>query len=331
MASEDTLVLLCVDRNYTSMDAVIKVLGDFFEAKAASDKTDRFNVVFFMDKGPAYIDDFTFRWQDLLQMVVANKDAIEKPGVENGLFLALTFILDIYKLVSGKYFRILVIKDGSVPEITKDFLVNDLIDKVRPMPVFLDFVILGMYEDPDEEKLKNMVSMSQGGDLHHVTTYDELRDTMRAQVEKKEIKVGLWDKKPDHKMEAEHASFFENLSASLEPVEEQAPGMKCTVCFKPASPVCGTDALVRCPSCNTTYHDCCLVSWADASNIGIDHVFRCPICFYLINIPEFLMQEVASGASQSFESFLEEIDQDELLRARDAKKELNLILKELEF
>ncbi len=333
MPSEDTLVFLAVDSNFTSMDAIVKAMQDFFAHKSSLDPSDRFNIVFFTEKGPMYVEDFTFKWDQLIELLKKNHDQIVNPSFENGLFLALTFILDIYKLVSGKYFRILVIKDGSVPEITKDFLVNDLIDKVRPMPVFLDVIVLGMYDDPDNEKIQNMINTSKGGKMLSATTFEEFQSMLREAAETKlEIKVGTWEKKPDFKMDPEHKAFFEQLSASLEPVEHITQGMKCTVCFKPTSPVGGTDALVRCPACKTAFHDTCLVSWTNQSNIGIDHVFRCPICFYLINLPEYLVEEVSGGHYEGFESFLQEIDQDELLKASDDKKgELNVILKELEF
>jgi len=332
MPSEDTLVFLAVDSNFTSMDAIVKALENFFQLKSSLDASDRFNLVFFTEKGPVYVEDFTFKWDLLIKLLKDYHDNIVNPSFENGLFLALTFILDIYKLVSGKYFRILVIKDGSVPEITKDFLVNDLIDKVKPMPVFLDVLVLGMYDDPDQQKIKNIIAASQGGELLSATTFEEFTKMLeQAATNKKEIKVGTWDKKPDYKMDPEHKDFFEKLSASLIPLETVSSDSKCTICFKPTSPVGGTDALVQCPACKTAFHDTCLVSWANQSNIGIDNVFRCPICFYLINLPEFLVDEINNGTTASFESFLQEIDQIEVLKAKDAgKSELNVILKELD-
>ncbi|MFX0098024.1 MAG: hypothetical protein ACFFCS_00475 [Candidatus Hodarchaeota archaeon] len=330
MVSEDTIILLAVDREYTHMGAVTKALEDFFQTKSSLDLSDRFNMVLFLENGPAYLEDFTFQWDRLINLLKQNQDTIGKPNLEGGLFLALTFILDIYKIVSGKYFRILVIKDGSVPEMTKDFLVTGLVEKIHPMPVFLDVIVLGMYDDPDKEKLENMIDASKGGDLIYATTFKEFQDALNHDAtNKKEIKVGLWEDKPDYHMAHEHKPFFEDLASDLEPITKYELNMKCTVCFQPTSPVCGTDALVKCPSCNTTFHDCCLISWADQSNIGIDHVFRCPICFYLIKLPEFMLDTKVDDFS--FESFLEEINQDDLLKEKDAKRELNLILKELEF
>jgi hypothetical protein len=333
MPSEDTILFLAVDHNHTNMDAVVKAVENFFKTKSSCDPTDRFNLIFFTDKGPTYVEDFTFKCDFLINLLNEYHDKIENPVLESGLFLALTFILDIYKLVSGKYFRILVIKDASAPEITKDFLVNDLMDKVRPMPVFLDVISLGMYDDPDQAKIQGMINASQGGTLTSATTFKEFEEVLGKEAcTKKEIKIGLWDKKPDFKItsDAEHKPFFENLAANLESVEHFEPNMKCTVCFKPTSPIGGTDALVRCPSCKTTFHDTCLISWANQSNIGIENVFRCPICFYLITLPQFLLDEVNSGHFESFESFLQEMDQDALLKAKDEGRELNLILKELE-
>jgi hypothetical protein len=147
---------------------------------------------------------------------------------------------------------------------------------------------------------------------------------------KKSIKVGTWDKKPDFKVDAEHKPFFENLAANLEPVEHLEANTKCMVCSKPTSPIGGTDALVRCPACKTSFHDTCLVSWANQSNIGIENVFRCPICFYLIMLPQMLVDDVNAGNFGSFESFLQEIDQDAILKEKDAKRDLNVVLRDLE-
>ncbi|MHA1681173.1 MAG: hypothetical protein ACTSUE_09200 [Promethearchaeota archaeon] len=335
MPSEDTLVFLAVDREFTSMDAIIKAVEEFFKVKSSLGHTDRFNLVFFLEKGPVFLEDFTFQWNFLIEQLKKNKDNIAKPDLEGGLFIALTFILDIYKLVSGKYFRILVIKDSSLPPITKDFLVNSLMEKVAPLPVFLDFIDLGMYHDEDEDKIKAMINTSKGGELLYVTTFKELEEAIQKQATtKKEIKVGLWEDKPDYKIGYENKEFFENLAANLEPVDVVSDGDKCTVCFQDTSPVCETDALVKCPACSSVFHDCCLVSWAEQSNVGIDHVFRCPICFYLITLPEFLVNDIINGRTDEydgFESFLEEIDQDALLMDLDKKKPKEFIQKELGF
>ncbi|MHA1368383.1 MAG: hypothetical protein ACTSWN_12275 [Promethearchaeota archaeon] len=334
MPSEDTLIVCAIDRATTPIKNFINVLGNFFELKANLDPTDRFNLVIFVEKVPAHLPDFTFQWQKIIQLLHSITDRISQPSFEGGLFMALTFILDIYKLVCGKYFRIILIKDKSVPEITKDFLVNDLLTKVRPMPVFLDVICLGMDSDPDELKILDMINSSQGGNLYYVRDIAELNSLLRDQAGiKKEIKVDLWEKGPDFKVKQEYKQFYEDLAADLVPVDDVRPEMKCSICFKETSPVCNTDALVKCPSCNTLYHDCCLVSWSEQSNIGIEHVFRCPICFYLIKLPEFLVNDILNGYTDSytsFESFLQEVDQLSLLKERDEKAELDFILRELE-
>ncbi|MHA1792946.1 MAG: RING finger protein [Promethearchaeota archaeon] len=335
MPSEDTIILLAVDKEFTHMDTIIKGVEEFLQTKASRDPTDRFNVVFFLENGPVYVEDFTFQWDFLIKLLNDYKDRIAKPNLEGGLFIALTFILDIFKKVSGKYFRILVLKDSSLPPITKDFLVNGLLEKVAPMPVFLDFIDIGMYNDPDEDKILEMINTSKGGELIYATTFQELNDALiKEATNKKEIKQGLWDAEPDYKIDAQYKDFFEDLAADLVPVDEITPEMRCNVCFKPTSPVCGTDLLVRCPTCETIFHDCCLISWAEQSNIGIEHVFRCPVDFTLLKLPEFLVQDILNGRIEeyaSFESFLKEIDQDALLKEQDANRKLNLVLKELEF
>lgn len=333
MPSEDTILFLAVDHKFTEMNAVAKTVGDFFKKKSSLDPTDRFNILFYTDKGPIFVEDFTFKTDFLLNLLSQCLDRIEKPVIESGMMLVLTFILNIYKLVSGKYFRILLIKDASGPEITKDDFVNKFMDDVKPMPVFLDVIVLGENNEHNLAKLQGMIDASQGGTLASATSVEDFQEIMEKQsVTKKSIKVGTWDKKPDFKMtsDADHRSFFENLAANLEPVEHLEPDMKCTVCAKPTSPVGGTEAFVRCPSCKTTFHDTCLVSWANQSNIGIENVFRCPICFYLIMLPQLLVDDVNLGHFESFESFVKEIDQDALLKQKDEKRELNVVLKDLE-
>ncbi|HME51797.1 MAG TPA: hypothetical protein VKM55_06240 [Candidatus Lokiarchaeia archaeon] len=333
MPSEDTILFLAVDHKFTEMSAVAKTIGEFFKTKSSFDPTDRFNLLFYTDKGPIFVEDFTFKTDFLLNLFSQYLDRIEKPVIESGMMLVLTFILNIYKLVSGKYFRILVIKDASGPEITKDAFVNDFMDKVKPMPVFLDVISLGSNTEHDMAKLQGMINASQGGTLASAMSVEDFQEIMEKEATiKKAIKIGTWDKGPDFKMidDADHKAFFENLAANLEPVEHLEANMKCTVCAKPTSPVGGTEAFVSCPSCKTMFHDTCLVSWAKQSNIGIENVFRCPICFYLVMLPQVLVDEVSLGQFETFESYLQEIDQDALLKQKDAKRELNVVLRELE-
>jgi len=333
MPSEDTILFLAIDRKFTEMDAVAKVVGEFFKTKSKLDPTDRFNVLFYTTKGPIFVEDFTFKTDFLLNLLTQYLDKIEKPVIESGMMLALTFILNIYKLVSGKYFRILLVKDMSGPEITRDLFVNEFMDQIKPMPVFLDVITLGSNSENNTTKLQGMVDASQGGTLTTVMSVEDFEELMvKEATTKKAIKVGTWDKKPDFKItaDAEHKAFFENLAANLEPVEHLEASMKCTVCSKSTSPIGDTEALVRCPSCKTLFHDTCLVSWANQSNIGIENVFRCPICFYLIMLPQVLVDDVILGHFESFESYLQEIDQDALLKQKDAKRELNVVLQELE-
>jgi hypothetical protein len=91
MPSEDTLVFLAVDSNFTSMDAIIKALENFFKLKSSLDPSDRFNIVFFTEKGPMYVEDFTFKWDQLVTLLKKNHDQIVNPNLESGLFIALTF------------------------------------------------------------------------------------------------------------------------------------------------------------------------------------------------------------------------------------------------
>jgi hypothetical protein len=178
MPSEDTVVFLAVDSKFTEMDAVAKAVGEFFKTKSALDPTDRFNILYYTTKGPIFVEDFTFKTDFLLKLLSQNLDKIEKPVIESGMMLVLTFILNIYKLVSGKYFRILVVKDISGPEITKDAFVNDFLSQVRPMPVFLDVISIGEQSPENAAKLQGMITSSQGGTLATATSVEDFQELM---------------------------------------------------------------------------------------------------------------------------------------------------------
>jgi len=52
---------------------------------------------------------------------------------------------------------------------------------------------------------------------------------------------------------------------------------------------------VRCPSCQTVAHEVCWAQWAETSNIGIPHVYRCHNCFNILKLDKNYVIDVRSG------------------------------------
>src|SRR4030042_4412330 len=113
--SEDTLVVLAISPKATRFELLLKDLDAFFRLKQEADQTDRFNFIAFQKSGPTYLEDFSFNLdlvRDTLEKVRKRWGEVNFAG---GFFLALTFILDVFKKVGGKTFRIISLNDQFAP------------------------------------------------------------------------------------------------------------------------------------------------------------------------------------------------------------------------
>ncbi|MHA1733413.1 MAG: zinc-ribbon domain-containing protein [Promethearchaeota archaeon] len=317
--SEDTLVFLAISPQNTNYPAVVEVITEFFTKKQEIDPQDRFNVIAFREAGPAYLEDYTYNIGYLARTLEALEKQLTTPNVAGGIFVALTFIIDVFKIVGGKCFRLVVVSDASAPALTKVEILTDLLWQVRDMPFIMDVVRYDVEDAAEDWKLEKLAKITKG-ELFHADDLGDLRKTMMELAEKKEFwDVGLGKK--EFTIGVENIPFYENMADEpVEvPVSEQKDADKCSICFQKQSPTAWAEQdLVRCPKCGGLAHRSCWASWAQSSHVGLKHLFRCHQCFNLLTLPKEFVEEVQSGKPARVADGFAPSSQYDLLREKDA-------------
>jgi len=143
--SEDCLIFYALTPEITKLRQVYNIIGDFMQSKQSIDPSDRFNLIWFQDDGPNYLDHFTFDSEYILKTLKSLGKNITKANIAGGIFIAITFIIEVFKKISEKFFRLLILVDDGAYEIPDEYLpaLEELIKKVKDMPFFIDIVLIG--------------------------------------------------------------------------------------------------------------------------------------------------------------------------------------------
>ncbi len=358
ISSEDTIILSALSPNVTDVNIVYEALKQFFEKKKEIDYNDRFNGILFTKKGPRYLEDFTLNQEYLLNAIQQMIPYIADADISGGIFIALTFLAEVYKKISGKIFRIILLTDAKSIPIPEDhlFFIEDLLDKVKDIPVIMDVIRINT-DDPKNDLLLMRLARKTGGDIYEIkelkkegrVTIQELL-TFKEKVTKTTIRVKriLGDlhekieeqKKPQDlfevlellakKKEIKHdllnipdhnLFFYESLAEKPIETERSKEKEKCTICFTSVN-----QNMLKCPACGTYTHKICSAIWSKSSNIGIPYLFRCHNCYALIKLEKDFIGLVNSIKTPTIEiSNLEDVVLEEYLESLEKKEGPKLV------
>ncbi|MHA1793620.1 MAG: hypothetical protein ACTSVI_13325 [Promethearchaeota archaeon] len=313
--SEDVIIALDFYPKNIKLRVVKQALSKFLKKKHEIDNSDRFNIVLFRGN-PSYLEDFTFNKEYILSLIEGEEKNFKPVRVESFIFMALTFLIEVYKKVGNKFFRIIILTDKDMLPIEQEFMVQDLLAITRDMPVYIDVIRLKVTPDKDKnkEKLLKIINWSQGGELIYVKKLKELEGVMLKLAEKKLNEADdAFEEVKELKIDKKYASFYENIAYELEPIEK-SDNLMCMACFDKGE-------LLQCPVCgNAVMHKKCWAYWAQSATIGIRHLFRCPICYALLQLPEKFVNEVLGEEKEVIEEAIQNIevaDQTERLMEKD--------------
>jgi hypothetical protein len=286
--SEDCLIFYGFTPEVTKLKSVYNDISDFMKNKQGIDPSDRFNLILFLKDGPNYLDNFTFDPEHILSTLKSLNKGISKPNIAGGIFIAITFIIEVYKKISEKIFRLLILLDEGAYEIPNAYLpaLEELIKKVKDMPFFIDTVLIGSPYSDQAQKLLKLTNLSNG-ELFGIKTIKELGPILNTLTEKKYISQPTFVKQRLRMILPDNEPFYINLADDPEPIKEVAT---CSICFQRDD-----HQIVKCPSCHATVHKVCWAQWAETSNIGISHVFRCHNCFNILKLDKSYVLDVHMG------------------------------------
>ncbi|MFX1376361.1 MAG: hypothetical protein ACFFA0_11145 [Promethearchaeota archaeon] len=286
--SEDCLILYSFTPNVTKLKHLINYIEEFMKDKQAIDPSDRFNLIFFAKDGPNYLDHFTFDPDYILNTLKSSSKDITRSNIAGGIFLAITFIIEVYKKISEKVFRLIILLDEEAYEIPDDYLpaLEELIKKVKDMPFFIDTVFIGSAYSDHAQKLLKLTNLCNG-ELFGIKNEKELGPILKTLSEKKYVSEPSFVKQRLRMILPDNEPFYINLADEPQPINEIGT---CSICFQRDD-----HQLVKCPSCESLAHKVCWAQWAETSNIGIPYVFRCHNCFNILKLEKQFVQDVYMG------------------------------------
>ncbi len=283
--SEDILIFNGLTPGITKMKLIYKALENFCKKKKSIDASDRFNIIFFQEDGPNYLESFTLNPEHILVALKSLESTLVRVNIGGGIFVAITFIIEVFKQISEKSFRLIVLTDAGSPKILPIFIpvLENLIDHVKDMPFFIDIVRIDI-DDPDEDLKLTKLIRHCGGNIHSINNISDLNTIMKGLALKAEITSNSLLDSKGFTIPLENQPFYENLADNLIVLDESKT---CSICFQKDD-----KDIVMCPSCGTIAHKNCWAQWALIYSIGIDWVFRCHNCYNLIKLDKNFMQMV---------------------------------------
>jgi hypothetical protein len=286
--SEDCLIFYALTPKITKLRSVYDIIGKFMQSKHMTDPSDRFNLIWFQKDGPNYLDHFTFDSDYILKTLKSLGKNIARANIAGGVFIAITFIIEVFKKISEKFFRLLILVDEGAYEIPESFLpaLEELIKKVKDMPFFVDIIYMGSPYSDQAQKLLKIANLSNG-ELFGIKSIKDLSPILTELAEKKRVSEPSFVKQKIRMILPDHQPFYINLADDPSQVEGIAT---CSICFNKDD-----EGIVKCPSCDTPAHKVCWAQWAETSNIGISFVFRCHNCFNILKLDRNYLNDVRSG------------------------------------
>jgi len=193
--SEDTIIFSALTPEHSDPNIIYDALKEFFEKKKEIDYNDRFNGIVFTTKGPQYLENFTLNPENLLKAMKSLEPYLSKANLAGGIFIALTFVAEVFKKISGKVYRLIILTDQGSSKIQEDqiFFIEDLLDKVKDMPFIMDVVCINTSDPAEELKLMKLARRT-GGDIYEISV--DFEKIKKEKEKEKEDSNVIEEKKP---------------------------------------------------------------------------------------------------------------------------------------
>ena len=283
--SEDTLILYALTPGITSMTPVYNALTLFGTLKKDGDSSSRFNIIFFQEDGPNYLENFTLNSEYIIMALKSLEPVIVKGNVGGGIFLGISIIIDVFKKISEKSFRLIILTDSGTPKIAQLYMpvLETMIDQIKGMPFFIDIVRIDVEDQEEDSKLMRLAALCDGN-IYRINDIYSLPSILEILALKKKITPENIKNNNNFTIPLVNQQFYINLADI--PQELKKPDT-CSICFKK-----DYNAMVKCPNCGIIAHKICWALWAKDSTIGIPYVFRCHNCYNLIKLEEKFVEQV---------------------------------------
>jgi len=283
--SEDTLILNALTPGITSMSPVYNAITLFSNLKKDRDSSSRFNIIFFQEDGPNYLENFTLNPDYTVMALKSLEPVIVKGNVGGGIFLGIAILIDVFKRISEKGFRLLILTDSGTPKISRLYIpvLETMIDQIKNMPFFMDVIRINIDDLEEDTKLTRLAGLCNGT-IYRINDENSLPSILEIIASKREMLSQNEINRNAITIPIENQQFYINLAEN--PIELARPET-CSICARK-----DYNAMVKCPNCGIVAHKICWAQWSEESSIGIPHIFRCHNCYNLIKLEKDFIEKV---------------------------------------
>ncbi len=294
---EDTVLLLDASRSMlrkdfkpSRLEVELQTAKNFIQSKLSIDMKDRISIISFGNITKKLIN-FAFEDGKLIESL--KKIQISGRGfLHEGIAFALQILVEEMRKLGGKTARIFIITDNKFSN--ENSKLQKIIDIAKGLGVFIDALQMGGKQDHGELSLKR-ITQSTGGDFGYFNNSKSIINAGNEFAIKKEVKqtVDYFSPDKDDKIAPLISEIALPLRRpSLLDLRLMIKGTgksqeKCQICHSVKAAVTGSDFFSEgryCPSCDRAMHLSCAAMWAKKTEYK-ENVFRCPFCFFLLELP----------------------------------------------
>ncbi|MFX1572684.1 MAG: VWA domain-containing protein [Promethearchaeota archaeon] len=294
---EDTILLLDTSRSMLRKDfkpsrlaIELQAAKNFIQTKLSIDMKDRISIISFGEI-PKKLINFAFEEELLIKSLKSVR--ISGRGIlHEGIAFSLQVLVEEMRKIGGKTFRVFIISDNKL--IIVPARLEKIIKIAKGLGVFIDACQLGGSQDIDNNMLKRITQLTNG-EYGYFTNSKALINAGKAFASKKEAKEKIDPFSPEGKEKI--APLVSEIALPLRRPSileirlimsgKERAQERCQICHSIKAPVTGADFYSEgryCPSCERAMHLSCAAMWAKKTEYK-EHVFRCPFCFFLLELP----------------------------------------------
>jgi hypothetical protein len=298
---EDCVVLIDSSRSMVRKDfkpnrllAALETAKNFIHEKFIVDPKDRIAILSF---GATIKKLSSFSYDE--EQLAKSLEKIQVSGngsLNEGLAFAIQFLVGEMRKLGGKTSRIFIISDNKLEHEEK---IQKTIDIAKGLEIYIDACQLGTTQEYSQSILKKIVRLT-GGQFGFFNNSKALLNAGISFASKKELKLSTDYYSQDKKSDlapliseiALHLRRPSVLDIRLMMSGRERGQEKCQICHSVKAPITSSDFFSEgryCPSCERPMHLSCAALWAKKTEYK-ENVFRCPFCFFLLELPAAAMK-----------------------------------------
>jgi hypothetical protein len=263
--SEDCLIFFGLSPNFTKLRQVNDALTEFLRDKKLIDPSGRYNLIMFLQNAPNFFDNFTFDIDLILEVLKISSKDIVNANTAVGILIGLHLIIQNFKNVSEKLFRLLILVDRGAHKISINHVkkITNILNDTKNLPFYIDIIVIDMNDKHEIETLKKFANLGDG-EFYNINSTKDLKPLLTKLSKKKFIKESLFSRYKLKMTQKETQPFYIDLAGDPSIFHELGT---CSICFQK-----GVEDNLTCPSCKTVVHKTCWALWAQYSIPQIPHV-----------------------------------------------------------